>query len=362
MRRIEKSLNPADALPASPIGPGGRSASKFRAALRKWYLDNHRKLPWRAAPSLYGTVVSEMMLQQTRVETALPFYHRWMEVLPDFAALAAAPEEQVLKLWEGLGYYRRARNLHRLAREIAARPDIPRTTEAWLSFPGIGPYSAAAITSIAFGAPAACVDGNVVRVLARLTGHSRPLQDSSSAARCFQPLAQELLDRADPGLHNQAMMELGATACQRKPDCARCPVEVFCEARRLGKAEEIPAFPPRQTEKVEVVRVWAERRGRLLLARPDGAARRLAQLYELPSCEQLGLTRAKVVRLGEFMLQKKRTITRFAITETIYEMVESRPFRNDETLSWVPLTDLERIAFSGPHRRWVAMILAGRKR
>src|SRR5690606_16353514 len=162
--------------------------------------------------------VSEMMLQQTRIDAALPYFDRWMNALPDFTSLASASEEKVLKLWEGLGYYRRARNLHRLAQTIVTLPEIPRTAESWPQFPGIGPYSAAAITSIAFDAPAACVDGNVVRVLARLTGTSKELKDSGSAARLFQPLAQELIDRDDPGAHNQAMMELGATACHRKPN------------------------------------------------------------------------------------------------------------------------------------------------
>src|SRR5262249_4851467 len=149
--------------------------------------------PWRDSPSLYKTVVSEFMLQQTQVKTVLPYFARWLEALPDFAALAAAPEERVLKLWEGLGYYSRARNLHRLAKEIAALPTPPRTAAERRECPGVGPSTAAAITSISFSAPAACVDGNVVRILARLTANAPEFRDSASAAKIFTPLADALL-------------------------------------------------------------------------------------------------------------------------------------------------------------------------
>src|SRR4051812_46609530 len=143
--------------------------SDFQAALLGWYRLHARALPWRESPTLYKTVVSEFMLQQTQVKTVLPYFARWLQALPDFASLARAPEARVLRLWEGLGYYSRARNLHRLAREIAPRRAAPRTPAEWREFPGVGPYTAAAVTSIAFDQPAACVDGNVVRILSRLT-------------------------------------------------------------------------------------------------------------------------------------------------------------------------------------------------
>src|SRR5206468_307583 len=125
--------------------------ARFQADLLRWYSAHARPLPWRESPSVYKTVVSEFMLQQTQVKTVLPYFTRWVAALPGFAALAAAPEERVLKLWEGLGYYSRARNLHRLARELATRPALPRTPEEWRELPGVGPYTAAAIGSIAFG-------------------------------------------------------------------------------------------------------------------------------------------------------------------------------------------------------------------
>ena len=151
------------------------------------------------------------MLQQTQVKTMLPYFARWHEQLPDFKALAAASEAKVLKLWEGLGYYSRARNLHKLAQAVAAMPQMPITPEAWRELPGIGPYTAAAITSISFGTPAAVVDGNVVRILARLTADETPYRDSSAAAKVYAPLADQLLNHDHPGDHNQAMMQLGAT-------------------------------------------------------------------------------------------------------------------------------------------------------
>src|SRR3954468_15786834 len=262
----------------------------FQGALLSWYRAHARTLPWRESPSLYKTVVSEFMLQQTQVKTVLPYLARWLEALPNFATLAAAPEERVLKLWEGLGYYSRARNLHRLAKEIAARPAPPRTSDEWRELPGVGPYTAAAITSISFGAPAACVDGNVVRILARLTADATAFRDSASAAKIFAPLAQALLPAGAPGDHNQAMMELGATVCFRqKPLCLTCPVRGCCAAARRGDPEEFPRLAPKQMEQRIVTRVWCERRGALLLHRAPATAQRFANIHELPTAEFAGV-------------------------------------------------------------------------
>ncbi|HWA08050.1 MAG TPA: A/G-specific adenine glycosylase [Opitutaceae bacterium] len=333
----------------------------FRRALRDWYRAHARRLPWREAPSLYGTVVSEFMLQQTQVRTVLPYFGRWLAALPDFAALAAAPEAQVLKLWEGLGYYSRARNLHRLAREIAARPETPQTAEAWRELPGVGPYTAAAITSISFGAPAACVDGNVVRILARLTADGTEFRDSASAARVFAPLAEALLSPDGPGDHNQAMMELGATVCFRQnPQCMICPVREFCLAAQQGDPEAYPRLAPKKIERRTVVRVWCERRGSLLLHRAAAGARRLANQHELPTAEQAGLG-VQLLDAGKLLARKKRSITRFQITELIYAASPPRLPAAAAGLVWVPLAELEAITLSGPHRRWIGEIRAARQ-
>jgi A/G-specific adenine glycosylase len=329
----------------------------FRLALVNWFERVQRPLPWRTSPSLYRTVVSEFMLQQTRIETALPYFARWMQELPDFAALAAASEEEVVKLWEGLGYYRRARNLHRLARLMATLTEIPRSAEAWEEFPGIGAYTAAAITSIAFDYPKACVDGNVVRVLSRLVGYEKLLKDSASAGRFFQPLADTLVDPTHPGRHNQAMMELGATVCQRQPRCGECPVASFCEARRLGIAAELPRFPPREIEQVGVARVWRRRGNELLLARSHKTARRLADLCELPTAEEFGCAPAVLQEDGRLLLERKRSITRFQITERIYEPPFHLSPGDHPSLFWAGIESLDTYTFSGPHRRWIAELL-----
>ena len=334
--------------------------SDFQRALLAWYQANARALPWRTAPSLYRTVVSEFMLQQTQVKTVLPYFARWMDALPDFAALAAAPESRVLKLWEGLGYYSRARNLHRLARLLAARATPPRRPAEWRELPGIGPYTAAAITSISFNEPAACVDGNVVRILARLTADDTAFRDSASAAKQLAPLAESLLSPDSPGDHNQAMMELGATVCFRQsPLCLTCPVRSFCAAARRGDPENYPRLAPKKIEQRSVTRVWCERNGSLLLHRAHATARRLADLHELPTAELAGI-RADSLEHTKLLATRRRGITRYQITESIYA---ARPPRRalDDGLVWIPVADLDSVTLSGPHRRWVGEILAARE-
>jgi A/G-specific adenine glycosylase len=328
----------------------------FQRALLGWYRAKARVLPWRETPSLYKTVVSEFMLQQTQVKTVLPYFARWLAELPDFAALAAAPEARVLKLWEGLGYYARARNLRRLAQTLAARPTAPRTADEWRELPGVGPYTAAAVVSIAFGDAAACVDGNVVRILARLTANGSKFRDSANAARELSPLAEALLARNAPGDHNQAMMELGATVCTKgNPQCPVCPVRAFCAAGPRGEAKEFPRLAPKPTDRRAVVRVWCQRTGKLLLHRSSAGARRLAELHELPTAEQAGLE-AKTVASGPLLLRRTRAITRWQITESIYAWRKKIPASGPE-LVWVSPAKLERISLSGPHRRWTREIL-----
>jgi len=331
----------------------------FARALHAWYRVQARPLPWRESPSLYKTVVSEFMLQQTQVKTVLPYFARWLAALPDFPALAAAPEARVLKLWEGLGYYSRARNLHKLAKILASRPAPPRTPAGWRELPGVGPYTAAAVTSISFGVRAACVDGNVVRILARLTADGTVFRDSASAAKALTSLAESLLPESAPGDHNQAMMELGATVCVRQnPLCPACPVRAFCAASRQGTPAAFPRLAAKTIEQRSVVRVWCERNGALLLHRAAAGARRLANLHELPSAEQARLAPADIIR-GELLLMRTRRIGRSQIAEAVYRVPAPRN-RRAAGLVWVPLAKLELLALSGPHRRWVREILATR--
>jgi A/G-specific adenine glycosylase len=346
---MEAELSP----PAMPPSPLLADPPAFRERLLAWYRVHRRRLPWREAPSAYGTVVSEFMLQQTQVKTVLPYFERWMRELPDFAALAAAPETRVLHLWEGLGYYARARNLHRLAQAVVALPEPPRTREGWAALPGIGPYTSAAIASIAFEQPAACVDGNVVRILARLSGDDTRHRDSASASKAYQALADRLVDPLAPGDHNQAMMELGATLCtKRSPQCLVCPVAEGCAARLGGDPAALPRLVPKQIEKRVVARAWVLVRGRLLLETADKGGRRLAGLLELPRLERVG----GVPSDASLLVRHRRAITRFAIEEPIYR-AEPPSGKLPEGLVWIELEALSEVTLSGPHRRWIQALL-----
>ncbi len=328
----------------------------FARKLRLWYLQRQRALPWRSEPSLYKTVVSEFMLQQTQVETVLPYFDRWLRALPDFNHLAEASPEQVLKLWEGLGYYSRARNLQRLAQKLVSLEAIPTDADAWLAFPGVGPYTAAAITSISFNAPAAVVDGNVIRVLARITADATSFKANTEAFKRIKPLADSLLDRAHPGDHNQAIMELGATVCTRnKPLCLTCPVREFCKAGKAGNPEDYPRIERPPTIYLKVNRLWMVHDDALLLQRAPKGARRLAEIYELPRLELLADAED-----AQLLAVKRRTITHHQIQEKIHT-VEATPKRVKEAGShaetaWVPLDRLDTVTLSGPHRRWIREI------
>ncbi len=336
-----------------------RQPAEFRRALLGWYRTHRRRLPWRETPSLYKTVVSEFMLQQTQIKTALPYFSRWMEAFPDFKSLANASPDRVLKQWEGLGYYSRARNLHRLAQMVNALPSPPQTPNGWLELPGVGPYTAAAISSIHFAEPVPCVDGNVVRILARLTADRTPFRDSSSAARAFSALAGIVMNPRHPGDHNQAMMELGATVCVRhNPRCPECPVSRFCAGRRSGEPESFPQLAAKTVERRAIARAWCEKKGRLLLHRAAAGARRLADLHELPSVDLLSLP-PDMLTSAPVLARRKRGITRYAITETIH-LLPSPSGRVAAGLVWVPLKSLDSLSLSGPHRRWVSEILAER--
>ena len=200
----------------------------------EWYEHNRRDLPWRRTRDPYRILVSEIMLQQTRAEVVIPYYQRFLKRFPDAGTLAQAKEADVLACWSGLGYYSRARNLQAAARAITATEGFPRDYASLRALPGVGPYTAAAVSSIAFDQPCAVLDGNVLRVLARITNDSSDIASARTRAG-FQRVADGLLAPECPGEFNQAMMELGATIClPRVPTCSFCPVAEFCEARKAG--------------------------------------------------------------------------------------------------------------------------------
>ena len=214
----------------------------FRDALLAWFKDYQRDMPWRRTEDPYRIWVSEVMLQQTQVKKVVGYYERFIARFPDVQHLAAAPLQDVLKVWEGLGYYARARNLHKAAQVIVDELDgkIPVDYATFRKLPGVGDYSAAAVQSIAFDAPYAAVDGNIKRVLARLFLMEAPINDTKSA-KVFQQQADDLLDPNAPGFFNQAMMELGAMVCRpQSPTCLVCPVNSFCEAFHTARQDEFP--------------------------------------------------------------------------------------------------------------------------
>ena len=224
----------------------------FAEHLLRWYDEHARTLPWRGIHNAYHTWVSETMLQQTRVETVLSYYQRFIDRFPPVEALAAAPEDEVLKLWEGLGYYRRARNLHRGARQVAEELGgvIPSDVKELLKISGIGEYTAGAIASIAYDRAVPAVDGNVIRVVSRVRG-IRENVGIPSVRRQITEAAAELVPAERPGDFNQAMMDLGATICvPGTPSCERCPVAGMCDACREGDAEDIPELPRKNPPKV----------------------------------------------------------------------------------------------------------------
>ncbi len=250
------------------------------ARLLPWFRRQARALPWRRRRTPYRVLVSEIMLQQTRVETVIPYYHRWLRRFPTLGKLAAAEVDDALKLWEGLGYYARARHLHRLARRLtAAGGRWPRTLDGLRALPGLGDYTAAAVGSLAFGLDAACVDGNVARVLSRAT--ARQLARSRPAA---QAVADALLPPGRAGAFNEALMELGATVCTpRRPRCDVCPLRAVCRAYALGRVGEFPARRParRLPHLVVGAAVTLNRRGEVLIARRKDDSM-LGGLWEFP--------------------------------------------------------------------------------
>lgn len=271
-----------------------RQIASLRRELLAWYRANRRDLPWRRRRDPYRVWLAEIMLQQTRIAAVLPYYERFLERFPDVRALARARESEVLKYWAGLGYYSRARNLHRAAKQIVREHDaeFPAAPEDALGLPGIGNYTAAAILSIAFDVPLAALDGNVARVLARLFAIRGDLREPTTW-RNLATVAQSLLAPESAGDWNQAMMELGETICTpRSPNCADCPIARHCKARALGVTGEVPAA--RQKRGAANVRIAAavliDRSGRTLLTKTPGAHDSVvfSRLWQFPAAEVNG--------------------------------------------------------------------------
>ncbi len=312
-------------------------AEKIRRALYRWFGKNGRELPWRGGASAYAVLVSEFMLQQTTVAAVAPYFRRWMEAFPDVGALAAADEQSVLKLWEGLGYYSRARNLHKAAKAIVERfgGSIPCSADALRSLPGIGPYTAGAVAAFAFDQPVPVIDANIQRVLTRLAGFQRPIR-SAEGARFLQAAASALLPASGGARHTAALMDLGATICRAgRPDCDRCPVKRFCLAEDPAT---LPVLPVKKAvERLEDRRAFSVKRGTVALVRSEGP--RWRGLWLLPPAGPGG----RVVAELDY------PITRFRVH---LEIVDTR---QDPAWSVFSLNALPPMP--SPHRRGLEMAL-----
>jgi A/G-specific adenine glycosylase len=259
--------------------------NRLSSRLLKWYRRNKRSLPWRDQPDPYAVWVSEIMLQQTRVEAVIPYFERWMRLFPTIRALAAASEQDVLNAWEGLGYYTRARNLHRAAKIVAEKfgGELPRDLDELRKLPGIGRYTLGAISSIAFSMNIPALDGNIKRVYARIFDLVEPV-DSSPGEKMLWEIAEKYLPKHEAGDYNQALMDLGATICVPKnPRCLICPVMELCEARANGTQNERPVKLPKRDVPHHIYAAGViVQRGRVLLAKRPSLGL-LGGMWEFPN-------------------------------------------------------------------------------
>lgn len=334
----------------------------LRQRLLQWYAEQGRDLPWRRTHDPYAIWISEIMLQQTQVKTVIPYYTRWLESLPAIADLAAADQNQVLKLWQGLGYYARARNLHQAAQQMMThhRGEFPHTLSEVLALPGIGRTTAGGILSAAFNQPISILDGNVKRVLTRLIALKRPVK---KASKPLWHVSDQVLDPVQPGVFNQALMDLGATVClPRMPDCGACPWSDFCRAFQQNMQNELPMREekaPIPHKSIGVAVIWNEARQILIDRRPPSGL--LGGLWEFPGgkiepgesvedCirreiqEELGIE----VEVGDRLISLDHAYSHFRVTLNVHHCRhlsgEPQPIECDE-IRWVSLDELDQYPF-----------------
>ncbi len=343
--------------------------------LLAWFAANARDLPWRRTRDPYAIWVSEIMLQQTQVKTVIPYWERWLRELPTIQALAKAPSEKIHKLWEGLGYYTRVRNLQKAAQQIITQHDgrFPDSFEAILDLPGVGRYTAGAISSIAFNQPTAILDGNVIRVLTRVFGIATDPREKQTNTQLWQ-LAEELVVHASrltphvsPCSHlNQSLMELGALVCTpRSPRCAACPVQKLCVARKTNQQEQLPNLGKRAaTTSRRFLAFIVERDGKFLVRqRPAGVVN--AHLWEFPNVEvgarlcepQHVLAEFNARRVTDPRSEKleplctiKHSITRYRITLEAWR-AEPANLRKKPKGHWHTLPELRKLSFPSAHKK-----------
>ena len=325
---------------------------KLPGPLLEWYGAHARVLPWREEPTGYRVWISEIMLQQTRVNAVMPYYQRFLRAVPNVQALSEVEEETLLKLWEGLGYYSRAKNLKKAAQQMMQRHggEVPSDPQALIQLAGIGPYTAGAIASIAYNVPVAAVDGNVLRVVSRICCVQRDILQNE-VKKGFTARIQEILPQGRAGDFNQALMELGALIClpNGAPECTRCPAQGFCKARALHMEQELPHKAPKKEKKQEEKTVYLIRKGSAIaLSKREGQGL-LSGLYQLPNTEghqsvqgAADQMKAWGIRPGSIqeLREKKHVFTHIVWKMKGYE-IEAEQDDGSQKFCWAEAGDLE---------------------
>ena len=343
---------------------------QFTQAVLDWYAEHKRPMPWRETKDPYKIWISEIMLQQTRVDQAWPYFERFIGEFPTVFDLAEADQQRVMKAWEGLGYYSRARNLHAASKTIVTEYDgkLPQGYDEIIKLKGIGPYTAAAITSIAFGRPNAVVDGNVIRVITRFYGIEDDVR-SAKTTKQVQQHVDELISNNQPAEFNQGLMEIGSTVCKpTNPDCTHCPISFDCIATKIAKTDVIPYKSPAKKKPHKHIGVGIIERedGKVLIAlRPEDVM--LGGLWEFPGGkqeegetiqqtverelqEELGV---EVTTYKEFM-KLKHVYSHFSITMHAYlcRLISGKPSpKSSQEIKWVEISELEQYPFPKANKR-----------
>jgi A/G-specific adenine glycosylase len=358
----------------SGIDMKAKKIRQIRSKLFLWYKENQRPLPWRKTDDPYRIWVSEVMLQQTRVNTVLPFYRAFFLEFPSVKSLARADLNDVLKVWEGMGYYARARNLHRAAKTVVEKHDgkIPGNRHDFRKLPGVGDYIASAVLSIAFHEPYAVVDGNVKRVIARLMQIDAPVNKSASY-NIFKEASETLLDAGQPGIFNQAIMELGALICRPKhPNCGICPLQPFCRAYQFQTIDEYPKRikkPPIPEYHIAVGIVFKNARVLITRRKLEGL---LGGLWEFPggkvengeSSERACVREIREevnisVQVGSFLTRVKHAYTHFKIHADVFccnYLAGNVQLNGPIDYLWIKLQDIDRYPFPKANHKFIPLL------
>lgn len=336
--------------------------SSFQTKLLAWYHKNARKLPWRESRDPYRIWVSEIMLQQTQVQTVIPYYERWLKRFPTLESLAKAPQADVLKHWAGLGYYRRARMLHEGAKTVVKdfAGKIPESRDELMKIPGIGRYTAGAIASIAFEQRVPVLDGNVIRILTRLDAIKEDIGEPKTLQKLWA-LTEELLPKKNIGDFNQALMELGALMCSpRNPHCTECSVSSICQSLKQGEPELYPVKKKKEmTENIKTAALIVRRKGKVLIRRQPEEAR-WGGLWMFPHWQNKK-SMVKETGLSNDLLKRRLTVrhgfTKYRIELEVFESTGPWILAPGPS-KWVSVSKLSEFAFPSPHQKIVKEILS----